>query len=272
MSDYDRGPYASSSEPPLAFDPRRPVRGAGPVPATLIISVLILAGLVGGVAFIYRGGIRHGSGAPGQVGAPLGDIKAPAPAQTPDNAATAGLTIYKTGAPPVADNQAAPTFAASPEQPRPRPGETGAAPAAAPPAAAAAGPPSPPLPPTAKAAKPAAQPSAIASLADAAANRPATKAMAGKPAKPADQAAAPPTGAGWVQIGAFSSTALAEKGWSDIARFAPAAMAGKGKNVEPVAKGGGTVYRTYITGFASKAAATSFCDKLKAAGKSCFVK
>src|SRR5579872_2045918 len=253
MSDYERGPYAP--EPPLAFDPRRPVRGAGPVPATLIISVIILAGLIGGVAFIYRGGIRHGTGAPGQVGAPLGDIKAPAPAETPDNSATAGLTIYKTAAPP-AGAEAAPILAAPPEQPQPRPGEAGA-PGGAGPALAAAGPPPPP-PPVAQAAKPAAQPSAIASLTDAAANKPAAKAMTAKPAaKPAAQAAAAPAapaaGAGWVQIGAFSSAALAEKGWTDIARLEPAAMAGKGKKVEAGEKNGAAIYRTYITGFASKA-------------------
>ena len=40
MSDHDRGPYTPPSEPPLAFDPRRPVRGAGPVPVTLIVSAL----------------------------------------------------------------------------------------------------------------------------------------------------------------------------------------------------------------------------------------
>ena len=49
-------------------------------------------------------------------------------------------------------------------------------------------------------------------------------------------------------------------------------MAGKGKKVEPVAKGGETFYRTYVAGFASKAAATGFCDKLKAAGQACLVK
>ncbi|MCI3133436.1 SPOR domain-containing protein, partial [Phenylobacterium aquaticum] len=84
--------------------------------------------------------------------------------------------------------------------------------------------------------------------------------------------AAGATGAAMVQIGAFSSQALADKGWNDAARIAPGAVAGKGKKVEPIQKDGATLYRTAVTGFASRADATAFCDKLKAAGKNCFVK
>ena len=47
---------------------------------------------------------------------------------------------------------------------------------------------------------------------------------------------------------------------------------GKGKKVEAVQKGTSTLYRTQVTGFASRAEASAFCDKLKAAGKNCFVK
>jgi cell division protein FtsN len=49
-------------------------------------------------------------------------------------------------------------------------------------------------------------------------------------------------------------------------------MAGMGKKIEPVDVGGSTLYRTTITGFATRAAAVSLCEKLKAAGKTCFVK
>ena len=42
--------------------------------------------------------------------------------------------------------------------------------------------------------------------------------------------------------------------------------------IEPVQKDGSTLYRTQVTGFASRAEAVAYCDKLKAAGKSCFVK
>ena len=56
------------------------------------------------------------------------------------------------------------------------------------------------------------------------------------------------------------------------AAIAPAAMAGKGKKVETVSRDGATLYRTSITGFASKQEAQAFCAKLQAAGKNCFVK
>ena len=49
-------------------------------------------------------------------------------------------------------------------------------------------------------------------------------------------------------------------------------MAGKGEKVEVVTKDGKSLYRTYVTGFASHAQAEAFCGKLKAAGKSCLVK
>ena len=52
----------------------------------------------------------------------------------------------------------------------------------------------------------------------------------------------------------------------------PAAMAGKGKKVETVSRDGKTFYRTYVTGFSSHDGAQAFCDRLKAAGKACFVK
>jgi hypothetical protein len=76
-----------------------------------------------------------------------------------------------------------------------------------------------------------------------------------------------------VQIGAFSSPTLADQGWRDIARLEPAAMAGKGKAVQPLDRDDGvTLYRTYVTGFASASAAQAFCDDLRAAGKSCMVR
>jgi hypothetical protein len=90
------------------------------------------------------------------------------------------------------------------------------------------------------------------------ATKPAVAASAGGPAS--------------VQIGALSSTALADKAWSDAARIAPGMAAGKGKRVEAIDKNGATLYRTAVTGFASRAEAKAFCDALTAAGKSCFVK
>jgi hypothetical protein len=75
-----------------------------------------------------------------------------------------------------------------------------------------------------------------------------------------------------VQIGAVSSTALADRAWNEAVRLAPGLAAGKGKGVERIEHDGHVLYRTAVTGFASRADAAAFCGKLKAAGKACFVK
>ena len=281
MSDPDRGAYTPPSER-LAFDPREPVRSGGPAPVTLIVSGLLLLAIIGGVFLVYSHGVRRKDGAPVAVGAPLAEIKTPAPADT-SNASSPGLTVDK-----VAAANSAPAFVPAPEEPLPRPTPVHAAasvrsaerlaeaaedrgdqrrrrPARS----------RPPAPLTAKPAKAV----TIASLTDAAlaqkpAAKPAPKPAAPPPlvAAPAATAPAPAPGAGWVQIGAFSSSALADKGWGDLVMIEPAAMAGKGKKVETVSKDGKTFYRTYVTGFSSREGAQAFCDRLKAVGKSCFVK
>lgn len=276
MSDYDRGPYTPPSEPPLAFDARRPVRGAGPAPVTLIVSVVILVAAAGAAFFVYRGGVRGANDAPQPVGAPVRDVKtAPPPEAQPADPA-AGLSVYKDDTPGAP--AATPTFAPPPEAPGPRPAPQAVAPHPAQPVTAqpiapvatAQAPGVKPVSPPAAPAKPAAKPApkTIASILDDKSARNAPVPVARPAAKPA----AAPAGGTFVQIGAYSSQALAEKGWNDAARIAPGAMAGKGKHVEPVAKDGSTLYRTAITGFASKAEANALCDKLKAAGKTCFVR
>ena len=273
MSDDQRGAYTPPSDR-LAFDPREPVR-SGPPPVTLILSALVLIGLIGGVAFLYRHGIRHTGAGPAEVGQPVGEMKTPAPA----DANAAASTALPAGR---ESTNAAPAFASAPEQPLPRVNPaTGivAPPSAAGPApqgvSASAPPPAPPAMAGAEPAKPA-KPLSIASLAnDAVAPPPKSKAGVTAPPKPAPKpgpASMAAPAAGWVQIGAFSSPALAAKGWSDIAKLAPAVMAGKGKSVQPVTADGTVLYRTYITGFASRDAAEAFCGKLKAAKKNCFVK
>lgn len=286
MSDHDHGAYTPSSDrlasDRLSFDPREPVRGGGPAPITLIVSGVVMLAIVGAVFVFYRGGLRHKGDVPAAVGAPLPQIKTPA---TPDaNAMPPGLTISKVDASNMAAANA--TFAPAPEEPLPRPLPVQApsvvtsTPLPPPSGEASAPPPIRTLtPPPAKPAKPV----TIASLTDdamgpRAAAKPAVKPAPKTPAvavasTPVEtSAAAPPPGAGWVQIGAFSSAALAEKGWSDVASLAPAAMSGKGRRVEALSKDGKTLYRAYVTGFASRDSAQAFCDKLKAAGKACFVK
>ena len=58
----------------------------------------------------------------------------------------------------------------------------------------------------------------------------------------------------------------------EIVAAAPGLAAGKGKSVEKIERDGATLYRTAVTGFASRSDAAAFCDRLKAAGKSCFVR
>ena len=98
------------------------------------------------------------------------------------------------------------------------------------------------------------------------------KAAVAKPVAPAKLAAAAPAGGVRVQIGAFSSAALADKGYSDVSTLLSGSMSGHAKHVEPVDKDGSTLYRTSVTGFSDRASAAAFCDALKAKGKICFVK
>jgi hypothetical protein len=267
MSDPHRGAYTPPTDAPLSFDARQPVRGSRPLPMTLILSAVVLATLVVAVLLIYRGGVRGPNEPPRTVGEPVAQMKAapPAGANEPTDPA-AGLQIYKNETP-----EASPTFAAQPEAPLARPTPP---PPSAPvqtatlqPAKPAPAGPSAPVS-AAPATKPAAKPAqTIEGLATAAVSPRAPTPATVKPA-PAASAGGPAS----VQIGALSSTALADKAWSDAARIAPGLAAGKGKRVEAIDKNGTTLYRTAVTGFASRAEAKAFCDALSAAGKSCFVK
>ncbi|MDB5482291.1 MAG: hypothetical protein JWO83_3344, partial [Caulobacteraceae bacterium] len=212
---------------------------------------------------------RGAGQAPQPLGAPLGDVRAPAPpqAQTPD--AAAGLTISKDD--PNAPT-AAPTLAPPPEAPLPEPApsaaasQDGAARTSA--SASASSPTVPPPPAPAKtAAKAAEKGDPIDRLITEASK---TKAPPAK--ESANDAARDSGGPAVVQIGAFSSETLADKEWSKAAAVAPGAMAGKGKRVVAVTKDGATLYRTAITGFASREQAQSLCERLQAAGASCFVR
>ncbi len=249
MTDPQRGAYTPQNES-LAFDARAPVRGSRPVPMTLIVSAVVLVTLIVAIFLIYRGGVRREGDAPQPVGPTVGEIKGPAAPETRPADPAAGLQIYR-GDPAAPAN---PAFAPPPEQPLARPTtpiapadpigaalERGEAAAAAPPAKAPAAPPPP---------------------------APVAAAPAPKTVTPAPAAG----GAAAVQIGAFSSAALAEKGWNDAARLAPGMAAGKGKSVQAIEAGGRTVYRTAVTGFASRADAAAFCTALKAGGKDCFVR
>lgn len=271
MSDHDRGAYTPPTDAPLSFDARQPVRGSRPLPFTMIISVLVLAALVVAIFVFYRSGVREAGQPPQTVGQPVGELKSAAPNEAQPQDPAAGLQIYRSEAgQPAEAVPAAPTFTAPPEQPQPRPAPvvTAPPPAAAPTAVVGAAQPlRPAAPPTA--AQPAPAPVAKAAP-PAMTPPPAPKAAAAPtPASPVAKAA---SGSAAVQIGAFSSPALADKGWNDAAGVAPGLAAGKGKSVEKVERDGSTFYRTTVTGFANRTDANAFCSALKAAGKQCFVR
>jgi cytoskeletal protein RodZ len=262
MSDHERGAYTPPTDAPLSFDARQPVRGARPAPFTLIISILVLIGLGAAIAYFYHSGVRHAGQPPQTVGVPVEGMKTPPPPEAQPQDPAAGLQIYKAEGGKAAA-PGAPQFTAPPEQPQARP--------TAPATKIVVTPAAPALPP---AAAPALRPAISAKpLATA---RPAAAPKATPPAAPEPKAAPAPAakvgGAAAVQIGAFSSQALADKGWNAAVALEPGAAAGKGKDVEKVAKDGKTLFRTQVTGFASRADAAKFCDRLKAAGKACFVK
>lgn len=274
MSDSDRGAYTPPTDAPLSFDARQPVRGSRPAPIMLIVSALVLVLLVVAIVMFYRSGVREAGAPPQAVGAPVGEMKAAPPAAAQPTDPAAGLQIYQSDAPPSAA-PASPTFAPPPEEPQMRPAAPAvvqpppkavptspvtAAPAALPLAKAATTPPPPPPPPakvvTAPPAKTVAPPPA--------------KTAAAPPAKAAPTPAPAASGSVAVQVGAVSSQALADKTWSEA--VAAGGGSGRGKRVEAVQKDGSTLYRTQVTGFADRTAAQAFCNKLKAAGKACFVK
>jgi len=306
MSDHERGAYTPPTDAPLAFDAREPVRGARPMPVTLIISILVLAGLATAIFLFYRSGVRQAGQPPQAVGTPVAGMKSPPSSEAQPQDPAAGLQIYKTEGGKAAPSDAiTPKFAPPPEQPQVRAAPTTPVVVTqAPPAAQAAAQPvlrpAIPLQPPAAATPPTAVPPPPKPVVVAKAEPPPVKAEAKPaPAKPEpvkaapakaeaaksakaeakpEKAAAPApaaksSGGVVAQIGAVSSQALADKAWNDAAAAAPGLAAGKGKTVEKVEVGDGKIlYRVQLTGFADRAAATAFCDKLKAAGKACFVK
>lgn len=276
MADHDRGAYTPHAEEPLAFDPRR----AGerrPLPMALIASALILVGLIGGVALVYRGGVRRADEGPRPVGQPTMSVKtAPVPAAQPQTA-DEDADIYARNPPgaqpspaPAANvTGAAPTFAPPPEQPAPRPAPRPAA------IATVAPPPAQPL---------AAQPdkAEVAAVGDA--TRPPAKVASASPpvstpsgpepaaAEPAAASDAAGDAGPVVQIGAFSSASLADKGYAAVIAAMPGRMGGKAKHVQPIQHSGSTLYRTWISGFGSRIDAEAFCESLKAHSLTCIVK
>jgi hypothetical protein len=286
MTDHDRGAYTPQTDAPLAFDARQAHGGRGSrAPVMLIASALILVALVAALFLFYRSGVRGSNQPPQVLGAPVGETKAPPP-ESAAPGGSAGLQVYKSEATPPGEMQPpAPAFVSPPEQAAPRPAAPApklveAPPAPAPKLREASAPPSADdvaasgaTAPAVVAPKAAVKPEAKAPEIKVAAVKP--EAGKAKPKTPAAAASGPaPAAAGGaaVQIGAFSSPAIADKGYKDVSALMPGQMGGKGKTVEAVAKDGHTFYRTAVTGFSSRAQAAAFCASLRAAGHACFVR
>ena len=284
MTDQDRGAYTPQTDAPLAFDARRSRGGGGgPAPMTLIVSAIVLLLLIIALLVFYRSGVRGAGQAPQVVGASVGQTKSPpssaaAPTDSAAPSGATGLQIYKSEAAP-AGEAPSPTFAPPPEQPAPRVAVAPTAPVASAPlrpaqteTTTASPPPAPPAAKIVSSAPPMATPKPLKPAIVATSKvKPVAEAKIAKP-EATIHASAPTAGEPLVQIGAFSSAALADKGWSDTAVVMPGRMAGKTSKVEKADRDGKTFYRAFVGGFSTHADAVNFCVALKAAGKQCMVK
>ncbi|VXB18857.1 SPOR domain-containing protein [Brevundimonas sp. G8] len=247
-----RGAYTPPTDDDLPFrrnsyDPRsgRNVGSGGgkAPPVTLIISAVVLLLLIVAVIFFYRSGMRASTDAPPAVGQPVGDMKTAPPIDAQPIDPAAGVRVYRDEG---ETTDAPVTFTPPPETPQPRP--------AAPPTAAPTGQGLPP----AKAATPAAP-----------TPRPTT---APPVAAPATKAPAAAGGSASVQIGAFSSTEIADREYAAVAgRFGSFASGAEKRVTEVTSSSGSTLYRTAFSGL-SRERAVAFCNALKAAGRDCIVR
>lgn len=250
-----RGAYTPPTDDDLPFrrnsyDPRsgRNVGSGGgkAPPVTLIISVVVLILIAVAVAWLYgRSGLRASTDAPPAVGQPVGEMKTAAPIDAQPIDPAEGVRVYRDE---TETTDAPVTFTPPPETPQPRP--------AAPPTAAPTGQGLPP----ANTATPAAP-----------APRPTTPAPA-PVAAPATKAPAATGGSASVQIGAFSSTEIADREYAAVAgRFGAYASGAEKRVTEVTSSSGSTLYRTAFSGL-SRERAVAFCNALKAAGRDCIVR
>lgn len=246
----ERGAYTPPTDDDLPFerrsyDPRRAPAAKSP-PITLIISAVVLLLLIVAVVVFYRSGVRSSTDAPPAVGTPVESMKVEAPLDAQPIDPEAGVRVYRDGGEATG---AAPVFTPGPEAVAPRPAPQ-------------------PLPaPVAAGALPPAAPAVVAPAAPA---KPAPVTPA--PAAPTPAPAPAAGGSSGVQIGAFSSTAIADREYAAVAsRFGSFASGAEKRVQEVTAANGATVYRTTFTGM-SRDRAVAFCNALKAAGRDCIVR
>ena len=244
----DRGAYTPPTDDlPFnrgGFDARRAPPSKAP-PVTLIVSAVVLLVLIVAVILFYRSGLRASQDVPPAVGTPVGELKVQAPEEAQPVDPNADVQVYRGSADPATET---PQFAPPPEEVQPRP-----APKALPPVETQL----PPAPRTTPAPATAATPVRSAA--------PAVE----RPTAPSATAA---SGTSAVQIGAFSSTAVADRQYAAIAARYPQFAGGAQKRVQEVtSSNGSTLYRTLFYGL-SRERAQAFCAAIKAGGGDCVVR
>lgn len=233
----DRGAYTPPTDDDLpfnrgGFDARRGPPAKAP-PVTLIVSAAVLLVLIIAVVLFYRSGLRSSTDAPPAVGTPIAQIKVEAPEEAQPVDPEAGVGLYDQAE----DTATAPAFTPPPETPLPRPA-----------------------------------PRPIETA-------PSVRAATPAPARPTAPAASTPApvangagGAAAVQIGAFSSTAVADREYAAVAARFPQFARNATKRVQEVtASNGSTVYRTTFTGL-SREDARAFCSAIESGGGDCLVR
>jgi cell division protein FtsN len=248
-----RGAYTPPTDDDLPFrrnsyDPRsgRNVGSGGgkAPPVTLIISAVVLLLLIVAVIFFYRSGMRASTDAPPAVGQPVGEMKTAAPIDAQPIDPAEGVRVYRDE---TETTDAPVTFTPPPEAPQPRP--------AAPPTTAPTGQGLPP-----------------ANTATPAAPAPRPTTPTAPVAAPTTKAPAATGGSASVQIGAFSSTEIADREYAAVAgRFGSFASGAEKRVTEVTSSSGSTLYRTAFSGL-SRERAVAFCNALKAAGRDCIVR
>jgi hypothetical protein len=251
----DRGPYTPPTDDDLpfnrggGFDARRGPPAKAP-PVTLIVSAVVLLVLIVAVVLFYRSGLRASTDVPPAVGTPVPQMKVEAPQDAQPVDEEAGVDVYRDETPPV---DTAPTYAPPPETAQPRPAPR-------------------PLPPVASDELPPARPAPGRPVPG---TRPTPAPPVVRPSPQATQTPPVPAAAGGgsaVQIGAFSSTAIADREFASVAARFPQFARGAQKRVQSVtASNGTTVYRTTFYGL-SRERAQAFCSAIQSAGGDCLVR
>lgn len=287
---YDPDDDLDDDAPWLAEGVREKSRGSTMVPRGRIIGggliALALIVLIGLGVFLISSrkqdgstGFKRAEDAP-LIAADPGPYKL-APTD-PGGAAVAGISDSIAAAGRGDDAGGAIDITALPEEPLARPGTVAEPPTDLLPPAKATVPVAPPvnkvttpLPPPVKAvAAPVVAPVAEKPKAKPIKPPPADPPKTAKPDPLADPAppkpAAKSASGTALQLGAFSTEAKADAAWTTAVGHAPA-LGGLSKRIEPIERGGKTLYRLRAGGVASKAAADELCVKVKAGGDACLV-